>query len=89
MKSRDVVVRIIQPAEQPQPPKRASITTAFIKEERKLVRALTHGAGLTIIGSLAIFLAFGFFNIGFAVKEICFMVGIPLALGIVTSYAIF
>lgn len=89
MNSRDVVVRIIQPLEQPQPPKREAQLELSIKPEKNLFQVVINGVVLSAIAILAIFLGVSYFHLGVSFKEIMIMVGIPMTLGIVTSYAIF
>ena len=44
---------------------------------------------LSAIAVVAIFLGVSYFHLGFSLKDILVMVGIPMTLGIVASYAIF
>ncbi|OGB89582.1 hypothetical protein A2625_00085 [candidate division WOR-1 bacterium RIFCSPHIGHO2_01_FULL_53_15] len=48
-----------------------------------------NGAVLAAIAMLAVFLGVSYFNLGISFQDIMIIVGIPMALGIVTSYAIF
>ena len=88
MKTRDVVVRIIQPAEQPKPAQKASAPIAENKREKLLHRA-ANILGLAGIFALAIFVIVNFFHLGISANDLAIIVGIPLSLGIVTSYAVF
>jgi hypothetical protein len=89
MNSRDVVVRIIQPLEQPQPPKHENQIELPFKPEKNLFHVVINGLVLSAIALLVIFLGVSYFHLGFSLKDILVMVGIPMSLGIVTSYAIF
>ena len=89
MNSRDVVVRIIQPLEQPQPPKHKDQLELPFKPEKNLFQVAINGLVLSAIAVLAIFLGVSYFHLGFSLKDIMVIVGILMTLGIVTSYAIF
>jgi hypothetical protein len=89
MNNHELVVRIIQPAEQPQPQKKECASAAPKKKEKGLFQAIVNGMGIAAIAALGIFLAFSFFNVGFSFKDVLILIGIPLAVGVVASYAIF
>jgi hypothetical protein len=89
MNSHDVVVRIIQPLEQPQPQKHKDQLELPFKPEKNLFHLAVNGVVLSAIAVLAVFLGVSYFHLGFSLKDILVMVGIPMSLGIVTSYAIF
>lgn len=89
MNSHELVVRIVQPAEQPQLPKAESAPVPPKKKQKNVYQILLNGLGLIAIAALAVFLANGFFNIGFSFKDVLIMVVIPLGLGVIASYAIF
>ncbi|MDD5594439.1 MAG: hypothetical protein PHG97_06855 [Candidatus Margulisbacteria bacterium] len=88
MNSRDVVVRIIQPLEQPQPLKKEIVPTLPVRKEKNLFHSLINGVVLSAIGLLAVFIGVSFFHLGVSFNDILILVGIPMTLGIVTSYAI-
>ena len=48
-----------------------------------------NGLVLSAIAVLAVCLGVSYFHLGFSLKDILVMAGIPMTLGIVTSYAIF
>lgn len=89
MKNHELVVRIIQPAEQPQPQKREYAPVVLEKKKRNLFQVVINGMGIAAIAALGVFLAFSFFNVGFSFKDILIIISIPLLLGIIASYAIF
>lgn len=89
MNTREIVVRIIQPAEQPQPPKIKANPVVPEKKEKNLFQAVINGIALAAIAALGVYLMVSFFNLGFSFRDILILVGIPLTVGIVTSYAIF
>jgi len=87
MNNREVIVRIVTPSEQPHLPKVESIPLP--RENKSLFQKMINGAALTAIAILGIFLAVGYFNLGLSLRDTLVIVGIPLVLGIITSYAIF
>jgi len=87
MNNREVIVRIVTPSEQPHLPKVESIPLP--RENKNSLQKIINGAALTAIAVIGIFLAVGYFNLGLSLRDILVIVGIPLALGIITSYAIF
>jgi predicted phage tail protein len=93
MNSRDVVVRIIQPLDKPQPQRVASLPVAGFpvngSKEENIFHLVLNGAVLAGIAMLAVFLGVSFFHLGVSFNDIMVIVGLPMALGIVTSYAIF
>lgn len=89
MNNHELVVRIIQPAEQAQPQKKERAPAVPEKKRKNLFQVIVNGVGIAAIAALGIFLAFSFFNIGFSFKDVLILIGIPLAVGIVASYAIF
>lgn len=88
MVSRDLIVRIVKPAEQPQPPKRETTPILPRGKEKNTFHNILRGVGLAGIAALGIFLAVSFFNLGTALKDILILVGIPLAIGAAAGYAI-
>ena len=50
---------------------------------------LLNGLVLSGIALAAVCLGVSYFHLGFSLREIMIMAGIPMTLGIVTSYAIF
>lgn len=89
MHNRDIVVRIVQPADKAQPQKRASVPFLPPADTNgDLFHHIFNSVGLAAIAALGIYLAFSFFGLGIAWKEVLIIVGIPLTLGLVTSYAI-
>ena len=89
MNNHDVVVRIIQPLEQAQPPRHKDQLALPFTPEKNLFHLALNGLMLSAIGLLVIFLGVSYFHLGFSFKDIAVIVGIPMTLGIVTSYAIF
>ena len=88
MNSHDVVVRIVQPLDQPNP-RRSEILPLALKPENNLFHSVLNGCVLSAIGLLALFIGVSYFNLGVSFRDILVIVGIPMTLGIVTSYAIF
>jgi len=88
MNSHDVVVRIVQPLDQPNPRRSETLLTAF-KPEKSFFHSALNGLVLSAIGLLALFIGVSYFNLGVSFREIMVIVGIPMTLGLVTSYAIF
>ena len=89
MNSREVVVRIIQPLEQPAPPKPVQRPNAPKKTEKNLFQIILNTLGLAAIAALGIFLVVSFFNLGVSLKDIVILVSIPLTVSLVASYAVF
>jgi hypothetical protein len=88
MNSHDVVVRIVQPLDQPNPRRSETSLSAF-QPEKNLFHSAINGLVLSAIGILTLFIGVSYFNLGASFREIMVIVGIPMTLGIVTSYAIF
>jgi hypothetical protein len=89
MNQRDIVVRIIQPADKAQPQKRESVPFLPPADTNKdLFHHILNSVGLAAIAALGIYLAFSFFGLGIAWKEVCIIVGIPLTLGLITGYVL-
>ena len=93
MNSRDIVVRIVQSHEQPclpagkaQLPKREALSPG---KEKKLIQYTLNGLGLAAIAVLLVFFGVSFFHLGLSLNDCLIIVGIPMALGVITSYAIF
>ncbi len=89
MNNHELVVRIIQPAEQPQPPKVEYAPLPQEKKSKNLLQILLNGLGLAAIGALGMYLAVSFFNLGFSFNDVLILVGIPLGIGVIATYAIF
>jgi hypothetical protein len=89
MNNRELVVRIIQPTEQPQPPKVDYGPVPQEKKPKSLMQVLMNGLGLAAIGALGIYFAVSFFNLGFSFNDVLILIGIPVVLGVIASYAIF
>ena len=86
MNSHDVVVRIIQPADKAQPPKRpAAVEFQPVKNCFHLV---FNSVALPVIAALGLYFIISFFHLGIGPKEIAVMVGLPLSLAVFTSYAL-
>jgi hypothetical protein len=86
MNSRDIVVRIIQPADKAQPPKRqAAAELAPVKNYFQLV---FNAVALSAMAALGLYFIISFFHLGISLKDIVVMVGLPLSLGVFTSYAL-
>jgi hypothetical protein len=84
IKDRDIVVRIVQPAEKPEPPKREYVSQSLPTQKTDMMK-------ICGLGALALFgfcLALGLLGIGFALKDIIMIVSLPLLVGIVTNYII-
>jgi len=88
MNSHEVVVRIIQPAEKPQPKRLDRFPELVFQPEKNLFHSLINGLVLSLIALLVICLGVGYFNLGFSLNDVLVIVGFPMTLGIVTSYAI-
>ncbi len=88
MNSHEVVVRIIQPAEKPQPKLQDRLPEIVFHPEKNLFHSLINGLMLSMIGLLVVCLGVSYFNLGFSLNDVLVIVGIPMTLGIVTSYAI-
>ncbi|MBN3032969.1 MAG: hypothetical protein JW873_02630 [Candidatus Saganbacteria bacterium] len=88
MNSRDVVVRIIQPLEQPQPPKRKTDTGPALQPENNLFHLIINGLTLSAICLLALFIGVSYFHLGVSFNDIAVLVGVPVTLGIVAGYAV-
>ena len=95
MNNRELVVRIIQPApiESGQQKhllkKAAEPAPAPEKKRKKWLQLSVNGLVLAGIAALGIYVAISFFNFGYSFQDIMILVGIPLAVGLVTTYAIF
>ncbi|MFA5892588.1 MAG: hypothetical protein WC903_01275 [Candidatus Margulisiibacteriota bacterium] len=86
MNSKDVVVRIIQPADKAQPPKRqAPVELPPAKNHFQLV---LNAVALAAIAALGLYFIISFFHLGIGLKDIVVMVGLPLSLAVFTSYAL-
>jgi hypothetical protein len=88
MNNRELVVRIIQPAEKPEPPKRPETPVPAEQPVRRRPNLLLT-IGLACLAGLGIMVACGFSSFAFPVRDIVIVLGIPLAVGIVATYAIF
>lgn len=88
MNSRDVVVRIIQPAEQPKAQPIEHAPAAAAKPKHDLRQLALNALAVMVIAALGGYCAFGLFNMGIALREVLVLVGIPLTVGLVTTYAI-
>lgn len=89
MNNRDIIVRIIQPADKPQAPKFEHQTKHHENKQHVRHHKIANRAGLASIALFAAVVAVSFFRSGFSVNDVLVIVSIPLAMGIVTSYAIF
>jgi hypothetical protein len=94
MHNRELVVRIIQPApiesgQQKHLQKKAAEPAVPEKKKKNWFQIVINGLALTLIAALGVYFAISFFHFGFSFKDIMVLVGIPLAVGIVTTYAIF
>ena len=87
MNNRDIVVRIVQPADKPAPEIKPSRPAFPGKKERKPLQKFLNGLGLAAILACGGFFALGFFNFGFSLNDVIVIIGIPLAVGLITSYA--
>jgi len=88
MNSHEVVVRIIQPAEKPQPKLQDRLPEIVFQPEKNLFHSIINGLVLSVLALLVVCLGVGYFNLGFSLNDVLVIVGIPMTLGIVTSYAI-
>jgi hypothetical protein len=79
MKEREFVVRIVRASEKPRPPKRPK--PVEIKPEKNMFQLCLGAAALAIIAAIAC-------QLGISFREIMVLVGLPLAVGLVTSYAL-
>jgi hypothetical protein len=88
MNTRDVVVRIIQPADQPQPKKVELADAPREKPAHKALRLAGNIITIALLCALGTFAACGLIAFGLAVRDVAVLVGIPLTVGLVTTYAI-
>ncbi len=88
MNSHDVVVRIIQPAEQAHPQKKDRLPELIFQPAKNHFHTIVNGLVLSMIALLVVCLGVSYFNLGFSFNDVLVIVGIPMSLGIVTSYAI-
>lgn len=88
MNKREIVVRIIQPAEKPRPRKIELMPSLPEKDENFYPRNIFRILGFTAISALGIVLALNFFNFGSSLNDVMIIIGIPLLVGILTSYVI-
>lgn len=86
MNSKEIVVRIIQPADKAQPPRRPVALQA--KPADNLFHNIFNAVALTAIAALGFYLIVIFCQQGISLNDIFVMVGLPLSLGLVTSYAL-
>ena len=86
MNSKDIVVRIIQPADKAQPPKRPEASE--FKPAGNCFHLVFDAAALTVIAALGFYLIVSFCSQGISLNDVLIMAGLPLALGLVTSYAL-
>lgn len=88
MNNRDVIVRIVQPADKPQP-KMPPVLGALPENKRDIFHhRLANVFGIIGIFAAGAFLTVSFFHLGINLHEVMVMVGIPLSVGLVTSYAV-
>jgi len=88
MKNHEVIVRIIKPADQPSLPAAPILSPPSSSREDNRPQRYLHVVGLVALSVLGVVLAFNFFNFGFSLREILVIIGMPLSVGIVASYAI-
>jgi hypothetical protein len=88
MNNRELVVRIIQPAEQPKP-RPAEPAAPAEQPERKWLPRIMNALAVAAIAAVGAYLAVSFFHLGFSFNDILILVGMPLAIGLITTYAIF
>jgi hypothetical protein len=88
MNSRDVVVRIIQPAEQPKAQPIEHAPASVEKPKKNFLQLALNTLAIMAISALGLYFAFGLFNVGIDLREIMVLIGIPLTVGLVTTYAI-
>lgn len=88
MNSHEVVVRIVQAAEKPQPKPQDRLPEIVFQPEKNLFHSIINGLVLSVIALLVICLGVSYFNLGLSVNDVLVIVGLPVTLGIVTSYAI-
>jgi hypothetical protein len=89
MNNRDLVVRIVQPSEQPYLAPREAAPARAESRRAKMMRRLTSGLGVLGITAFGVLFAVLFFNSGFAVRDILVVISLPVVVGVVASYAIF
>ncbi|MCU0641095.1 MAG: hypothetical protein MUC35_03280 [Candidatus Margulisbacteria bacterium] len=88
MNAHEVVVRIIQPAEQPQAKK---VTLAEAPAEpagKALLRRVLNWLVIVALFTLGSYAVFSLMAFGLAVRDVMVLVGIPLSIGLVATYAI-
>jgi len=89
MNNRELVVRIVQPSEQPHLPPREAAPVRPVDRRDRTIQMLMNGLGLMGITALGILFAVLFFNSGLSVNDVLVVISLPVAVGIVASYAIF
>jgi len=88
MNNHDVVVRIIQPAEQPKAQPIEHAPAAAVKPKKKYFQLAFNILAIMILCVVGTYAAFGLLAFGLAVRDVMVLVGIPLTVGLVTTYAI-
>ncbi len=88
MNSHEVVVRIIQPADKPQPKRPDRLPELVFQPAKNHFHTIINGLVLSVIALVVVGLGVSYFNLGFSFNDVLVIVGIPMTLGIVTSYAI-
>jgi hypothetical protein len=88
MNRKELVVRIIQPAEHPQPPRISVQEPPIVEEgvELTFFSRLARRLGMVGLTSLLIITGFILFAIGFNFRDVLILVSVPLAVGAVTGY---
>jgi len=90
---REIVVRIIQPLEHPQPQVQRVVNFSEMEKRGEtsasLKQVFLKGLwGVTLIGFL-FFFAYSLYQIGLPLKDIVLLMGIPLLFSIIAGYAAF
>ena len=86
MANHELIVRIVKPADRPYLPPR---TTAPIQRRNQSLHYLFQGLRLSAIGLIGLYLAVNFLSLGVSFNELLVIIGFPLAIGLITSYATF
>lgn len=87
MNTKEIVVRIIQPAEQPKPRLAEFMPTDF-EEEKNPLQTIINAAGLAAIAGLGLYFGVSFFHLGFSFNDVLIILGIPVAVGAIVSYVV-
>lgn len=86
MANHERIVRIVQPSDRPYLP---PVATTPLHWKNHSLHYIFQGLRLTAIGLIGLYLAVNFLNFGMSFNELLVIIGFPLAIGLLTSYATF